>query len=44
MQKPKWAVFVIALGMLAGCQHAGPGRDGTVQRFGSVIGLKAEKL
>ena len=44
MRKAAWAAVFVALGMLAGCRHAGPGTEGTVQRFGGVIGLKAEKL
>ena len=38
-----WALFAI-LGMLAGCQHAAPRHEGPVQRFGSVIGVNADKL
>ena len=44
MRKAAWAAVFVALGMLAGCRHAGPGPEETVQRFGGVIGLKAEKL
>ena len=44
MRNAAWAALFLLFGALAGCQHAGPGPDETVQRFGSVIGVKAEKL
>lgn len=40
-----WITACAGLCLMLGCQHAAPRRDAAhVQRFGSVIGVKADKL
>lgn len=44
MRSAKWLTILAALGLAVGCQHAAPRDEPPVQRFGSVIGLKADRL
>lgn len=44
MRSAYWLAIPAVLGLAAGCQHAAPRDEPQVQRFGSVIGLKADKL
>lgn len=44
MQHAKWTAIAAALTLIAGCQHAAPRNAPQVQRFGSVIGLHADKI
>jgi L-rhamnose mutarotase len=44
MQFRTFVLITLVVGIAAGCQHAGPRDKLGVQRFGSVIGLKADKI
>ncbi len=40
----KWTAMLVALALLAGCQHVASRQGPQVQRFGSVIGLREDKI
>lgn len=44
MQCRTLLLIALVVGVAAGCEHVGPRNDSSVQRYGSVIGLKADKL
>lgn len=44
MRSAQWLTILAVLALAAGCQHTAPRDEPQAQRFGSVIGLKADKL